>query len=49
MGGKCCWFWVTNFQSLIVDLLTAHDTEFAFLIVTATINSDAAEAKRNGP
>lgn len=40
---------ITNFQSLIVDLMTAHDIEFVFLIVTTAINSSAAEAKRNGP
>lgn len=40
---------ITNFQSLIVDLMTAHDIEFVFLIVTTVINSSTAEAKKNGP
>lgn len=30
---------ITNFQSLIVDLMTAHDIEFVFLIVTTAINT----------
>lgn len=30
-------------------LLSAHDSEFVFLILTAAINCNAAEARRNGP